>query len=189
MHLDEIPLDQVTNEDIHAAYLDKLGQQPTGVTGLLPDIFWTAGDLQLYKDAAEWWPHDAPTALALPTITELFPYSMGPEGASKKSASEVLNMLGFKCVAWLQSEGRDPARPNETKQQAQRRRAAEAMQRSRQLTRAANTNPAAARVKALHAAYIAACKARKDAIANVHQEHDPLVDVARQEWEAAKAEL
>jgi hypothetical protein len=187
--LDDKPLDEVTDDDVRSAYLDKLGQQPEGVTGLLPDIFWQAGDMDLYKQAVAWWPKDAPPAHALPTLSELFPYGMGPETAQKVTARDALTKLGEHCTAWLVSEQRDPLHPNLTPQEAQRKRAAAAMQRSRELTRAAKHNPQADNVKRLHAAYIEACRVRKAAVQAVHDAHTPQVDALKLEWEEAKRQL
>ncbi len=184
--LDSTPLDQVTDILIRAACEERAEEMiHLGGIAMSVDDFWREGALNTYKAAAAWWPTDAPMNCALPTLRELCMYIAAPSGAKLIPADAVLITLGERCAAWLTAEGRDVAHANETPVERRRRQTREAVQRSRALRRDATVDPEAARVRALHGAYIAACQARKAAAA----EHDGLVEAAHAAWQEAKAAL
>ncbi len=186
--LDSLSLDEVTDAHILAALLERI-EEMHGYPHMDPAVFWTPETLGSYRAAAAWWPNDAPRIVALPLLSDLVFQVAGNTNRQELTAFQLLVSASQRCQEWLVSEGRDPANPNETKAEAQRRKAALAMRASRDLARAAATNPQAARVKELHGAYMAACKARKDALTATHAHHDPLVKTAMDAWHAAKAEL
>jgi hypothetical protein len=147
--------------------------------------FWEDGTLDRYRSAAAWWPTDAPATCALPTLSELCRSVTSRAG----TATDVLTILWQRCVQWLEVEGRSTTNPNETKEDRRRRQVRESVARHRALTREAASKPRADRLRVLHAAYIAACRARKAAADAAHREATPTVEAARAAWEAAKAEV
>jgi hypothetical protein len=191
--LDATPLEHVTTDMIRLALAERAEEMAPYGGQLMPlDQFFADADLDTYRRASAWWPTDAPASCALFTIRELCNTvwrAPGTVGGPHLSFAEVLTLMGQKCAEWLASEGRDVRFPNETRDERRRRLAREGMSRSRALTRAAAADPGAVRVRALYAAYLGACAARKSALAAVHAGHDPLVAAALAQWEAAKAEV
>jgi hypothetical protein len=145
--------------------------------------FYKEGDLYRYRDAAVWWPRDAPPACALPTLRELCMTIAGGAGTTPMPFMDAVTMLWMRCVKWLEEEGRSTLYPNESADERRRRLGREATARHRALAARAESNPAADEVKRLYAAYIEACRVRKLA----YDQATPAVEAARAAWEAARA--
>jgi hypothetical protein len=183
--LDAVPLDAVNDGLVLAALEERRAEMvELGGVAMPLDQFWGPADLPTYRQAAGWWPVDAPQSCALPTLRELCLHVAGPAGATLLPAARVLALMGERCVKWLEEEGRNIADPNESAEDRRRRLGREAVARHRALTREAASNPSADRVRALYSAYIAACRARKAA----YDAATPVVEAARVAWEAARAE-
>jgi hypothetical protein len=160
-------------EDDVLTYLQERSQQITDAGGVATPlyIYWQAGDLDRYRAAAAVWAKDAPPRFALPDLPTLLNGVAGPVGMPQTTFLQDLTGLWEQYAAWVQSEGRDPLHAGETSKERRARIARESMARTR--ARRAGTNPELSakleEVRRLHAAYLEACRARKDAIA-VHDE-------------------
>lgn len=130
--------------------------------------YWAEGDLGKYRTAAAVWAKDAPPRFALPDLPTLLNAVAGPRGMMQTSFMHNLTHLWTQYAAWTQSEGRDPYRPDEDAKAKRARIARESMQRTR--ARRAGTNPLLEVAKTAHDAYLAACRKRKDTVAELDAE-------------------
>jgi hypothetical protein len=181
-HLDAVQPADVTLGDVADALDERIAETP-GFQHASQTAYWGPDTLASYLAAAAWWPLDAPPRFAMPSLRQMCMGIATPVGTHAQTADELLLSVAQRCAQWLESEGRDVQRPNETPEERRRRKAREGMSRHRAAVR--GDEGAAARVRELHAAYIAACQRRKAAAAA----HDDEVAAAKAAWESAKRGL
>lgn len=179
--LEHLDSPEATNEDVRI-YLEERSEYITGAGGVaIPiDQFWAEGDLDRYRQAAAIWAKDAPPRFALPDLSTMLNAVAGPAGMMQTSFMHNLTHLWEGYAAWMQSEGRDPLRPEEDAKSRRARIARESMQRTRAAR--AGTDPKAAELKRLHGVYMDACRKRKEVTATLDAE----VRAAWGAYEAAK---
>lgn len=168
-----------TEEDV-LAYLEWRADQITDAGGIVTpfSLYWEPGDLERYRAAAAVWAKNAPPRFALPDLPTLLNGVAGPIGMPHTSFIQDLTHLWDQYAAWMQSEGRDPYRPDEDAKAKRARIARESMARTR--ARRAGTNPALDVAKTAHDAYLAACRKRKTTLAELDAE-------VRSAWAAYEA--
>lgn len=167
--IDRLRTPQATEADVHAYLLQRATEIIAGGgTATNPELYWVEGDLERYRAAAAVWAKDAPPRFALPDLPTLLNGSAGPVGMPHTTFIQDLTRLWEQYAAWTQSEGRDPYRPDEDAKAKRARIARESMQRTR--ARRAGTNPLLEVAKTAHDAYLAACRKRKDMVAELDAE-------------------
>jgi hypothetical protein len=171
--------DDVTEEAVLAYLLHRSNQIiESGGVAIPLSSYWHHGDLERYRAAAAVWAQDAPPRFALPDLPTMLNTIAGPAGMPQTSFIEDLGSLWNQYADWMAPEGRDPYNGNETPAARRARTARESMARTR--ARRAGTNPLLEQSKAAHDAYLAACRARKDALAELDRN-------VREAWAAYEA--
>lgn len=188
-YMEALDAPDVTEEQIMLALVERINEMAShGASFLDPETFFRPGDLDKYRAAAAWWPKDAPPICLLPSLRELCMTIAGGAGTQPIPFADALTLLWTRCVEWLGTEDRSTVHPNETPTERKHRLNRERVRRHRSLHREVHDeDPHVRHVKQLHARYIEACQARKEALAAVHDEHDLIVERARTAWEEAKA--
>lgn len=166
-----------TEEDV-LAYLGERSRQITDAGGQAApvEVYWRPGDLDKFLAARAVWAEDAPPRFAL-DLPALLNGIAGPVGSPQTTFTGDLTRLWEGYAWWMQSEGRDPMRPRESREERRARVARESMARTR--ARRRGDAPELEEAKRLYDAYIEACRARREALARLDD------DVSRT-WAAYK---
>lgn len=92
-----------------------------GAHALLPAQYVTQADLDSYLKALDWWPKDAPAHMQAPTLETLAQTILYTPPLEPITFATALNTLAANVVVWLESEKRNVANPNESKDERRKR--------------------------------------------------------------------
>jgi hypothetical protein len=131
------------------------------------DTYFVDADFANYHLAQEWWPHDAPATLQLPSLETFAEWRRLTHAQDQgQTFAAILSRITARCTEWLTLEGRDTQYPNESKAERATRKAREAQSRFRNKgTGNPELDAAREHSKKLYKKYQELCAARKQAFA------------------------
>ncbi len=159
------------------AYLDARAEHSDARTEPYPHEleFCTDAHLEQIEAARLWWPQDAPSncSFGMALIVGLSGYANPMDAMCSEDVMVHFMTVAQRAQDWLLEEGRDPANPNETREQRSARLGREAQKRRRSRTASGASveeRESADAVAAAWQAFLAACAERKRVCAELNAE-------------------